>query len=167
MAGSNQTYSGVPHVVRYFRPIVKKNRVSQQTAIKVPKISYFTKIRPVGDELRHANRQTNGQTRRSLLAIFAEYANMPKNRSCQIWGIIEQTWKEFLIKMKFQFGKSILHNTRQLKKTHSEFSKRQCFRKSSSSDGIYVGDRKMSSFDVGSHLWLWERERMFLGRSYH
>jgi len=84
MAGSNQTYSGVLCVVRYFRPIVKKSLVSQQIAIKVPKISYFTKVRPLGDELRNANRQTNGQTRRSLLAIFAEYANMAENRSCPI-----------------------------------------------------------------------------------
>ena len=78
MAGSTQTYSGVPCVVRYFLSIVKRKRVSQQIAIKFPKISYFTKIRPVGDKLRHANRQTNGQTRRSLLVIFADYANMPK-----------------------------------------------------------------------------------------
>ena len=29
-------------------------------------------------ELRHANRQTDDQTRRSLLALFADYANMSK-----------------------------------------------------------------------------------------
>jgi hypothetical protein len=46
---------------------------------KKAQISSFIKIRPVGAELFHADRQTNGQTDMAkLLVAFLKFANAPK-----------------------------------------------------------------------------------------
>jgi hypothetical protein len=52
-----------------------------------------------------ASRWTDGQTVHRLLAFFAYYAKMPKYRLCQIWSIIEQTSKDFLVKSKISIRK--------------------------------------------------------------
>ena len=41
------------------------------------------KIRPVGDELFHADRQTDGETDMTkLIVAFCNFANTPENRNC-------------------------------------------------------------------------------------
>ena len=48
---------------------------------KNSQISNYMNIRPVGAELFHADRRTGGQTWRSLIVAFRNFANSPKKES--------------------------------------------------------------------------------------
>jgi hypothetical protein len=53
-----------------------------QHDIENPKISNFMKIRPVGAELFHADRHTNGQTDMTKpIVAFRNSANAPKDKT--------------------------------------------------------------------------------------
>jgi hypothetical protein len=56
---------------------------------KSPQISNFMKIRPVGEELFHADRQTDMT---KLIVPFRNFANAPKNRSWQFAKSLASEW---------------------------------------------------------------------------
>ena len=57
-----------------------ETRIFSKYFRKSLKCKYFIKIRPVGYEFFHANRQTDGQTdMKTLIVSFRNFANAPKN----------------------------------------------------------------------------------------